>query len=529
MSKNRLRDEVHYGERVVRAYAERPASIDAMFRASVAAHGGRIALVEGARAITYGELDGIVDRVAAGLAGEGLRQGERIALLLGNRVEFVFTILAAARLGAIVVPINIRHRLGENEFVLAQCEASMLVHEADQAENVPPPAALPALRRRFACGGDVPGALPFGRLLAAAAPPPAARVAEDDCFCILYTSGTTGRPKGAMLTHFGCIHSCLHFQYGMEMREGDSTILAVPASHVTGLVAIILTMLRIGGSVVMMQAFRARAYLELAQAARITHSLMVPAMYNLCLLDPEFERFDLSSWRVGGYGGAPMPEATIAALAEKLPGLTLVNAYGATETTSPATMMPLGEGLAHADSVGRTVPCGEIRIMDAEGRELPPGEPGEIWIAGPMVVPGYWDNPEANRANFLAGYWKSGDIGSKDAQGYVRVFDRLKDMINRGGYKIFSAELENELAHHPGILECAIVGRPDPVLGEKVQAFILRKDPALTAEAVRAFCAARVSDYKVPDHVTFIDEPLPRNPNGKVIKNALRRRLVEGA
>lgn len=523
------RHELHYGDRLVRAYAERSPGIDAMFRASVAAHPAAVAIVDGDGRWTYTELDRIVDRVAGNLSALGLASGDRIALLLGNRWEFVAAILAAARLGAIVVPINIRHRRPENDFVLAHCGARVLIHDADQGPNIPLAETVPELRHRFSCGGPISGSAPFETLLADAHPAPHVVTPEDSCYCILYTSGTTGRPKGAMLTHFGCVASCLHFRYGLGMRPGDSTILAVPGSHVTGLVAIILSMLAVGGSVAMMGAFRARDYLDMAARLRITHALMVPAMYNLCLLDPDFDRFDLSTWRIGGYGGAPMPEATIASLAEKLPNLTLVNAYGATETTSPATMMPLGQGRSRADSVGRPVTCGDIRIMDDEGREVAPGEAGEIWIGGPMVVPGYWNNPEANRANFAAGYWKSGDIGSMDAEGFVRIFDRKKDMINRGGYKVFSAELENELAYHPGVLEVAVIGRPDPVLGERVQAFVVRKDPALTAEALRAFCAERMSDYKVPDRVDFLDQPLPRNANGKVLKAELRSFMESAA
>ena len=200
--------------------------------------------------------------------------------------------------------------------------------------------------------------------------------------------------------------------------------------------------------------------------------MMVPAMYNLCLLHPSFAQARLERWRMGGYGGAPMPVATIDALAARLPELVLINAYGATETTSPATMMPMGQTRAHADTVGVPLPAADLRVMDDDGRELPPGETGELWIGGPMVVPGYWANPEASAASFTAGYWHSGDLGSIDAEGYVRVFDRKKDMLNRGGYKIYSVEVENVLMAWPGMVEAAIVGRPCPVLGERVHAFV---------------------------------------------------------
>ena len=220
-----------------------------------------------------------------------------------------------------------------------------------------------------------------------------------------------------------------------------------------------------------------------------------------------------------------MPEATIAALAERLPGLVLVNAYGATETTSPTSIMPPGDGAAHPDSVGRVVPGGSVRVVDAEGRDLPAGEAGEIWIAGPMVVPGYWRRPDANAAEFTAeGFWRSGDIGSLDAEGYLRVFDRKKDMINRAGYKVFSAEVENVLNLHPAIVESAVIGVPDAVLGERVKAVVVPREPSVTPAAIRAFCAERLADYKIPEFIELSPEPLPRNANGKLQKAALRGR-----
>ncbi len=428
---------------------------------------------------------------------------------------------AAARAGIIAVPLNIRQRAPEILFVLNQCGAVGLIYDAEHGPNLPARDATPSLRLVASVGETNDRA--FADLLRPGECAPAVEVGEEDVFCLLYTSGTTGRPKGAKLTHLGVVHSCLHFEYGMGLRHGEeAAILAVPASHVTGLVAIILAMLRVAGRTVLMPAFKARAFLDLAAREGVTYSLMVPAMYNLCLLDPDFARFDLGRWRVGGFGGAPMPPATIAALAERLPGLTLQNCYGATETTSPATMLPPGDAARRADSVGKPLPCAEIVVVDDDGREVPPGAAGEVWIAGPMTVPGYWENPDGDRAGFAGPYWRSGDIGSLDAEGYVRIFDRKKDMINRAGFKIYCVEVENVLAHHPGVVECAVVGSPDPVLGERVRAIIVPHDPQPSEAELRAFCAERLSDYKVPDFITFLFEPLPRNANGKVMKNDLR-------
>jgi long-chain acyl-CoA synthetase len=216
-----------------------------------------------------------------------------------------------------------------------------------------------------------------------------------------------------------------------------------------------------------------------------------------------------------------MAPATIARFAEKLPGLDLMNAYGATETTSPVTLMPPSETAARADSVGCAVPCADILVMDEAGRELPDGEAGELWLGGPMVVPGYWNDPAATAANFAGGYWRSGDIGSKDADGYVRVFDREKDMINRGGYKIYSVEVENALMSFPGVVEAAVVAEPCPVLGERVHAFVVASASVEPADLKR-HCAGLLADYKVPETITLSAEPLPRNANGKLLKRSLR-------
>jgi len=186
--------------------------------------------------------------------------------------------------------------------------------------------------------------------------------------------------------------------------------------------------------------------------------------------------------------------------------------------------MPPGENAAHTESVGCVVPCGEVRVMGPDGKPVAAGEIGELWIGGPMVVPGYWRKPDATAQNFTDGFWHSGDIGAIDAAGFVRVLDRVKDMINRGGYKVFSAEVENVLSAHPGVVECAVVARPDPVLGERVQAFVVPRERGLTPRELRDFCAERMADYKVPEFIELVTEALPRNANGKVQKAALRER-----
>jgi O-succinylbenzoic acid--CoA ligase len=517
-----IRHEAHFG-RVMRCFAERPRNLNAMLAATVARCADREALVDGSYRHDYAKLDRVTDRLAGHLHRLGVARGDRIVLFLPNERAFVQALLATLRIGAIAVPVNVREQRSELAFILAQCGARAIVFDAALADRIPTPADVPALAIRIATG-RAPGAVRLDELLETHSPAaPRADPDEEEPAVILYTSGTTGQPKGAMLTHLNLVHTCLHYRTCMRLTEADRSVLAVPASHVTGLAAILLSMFAVGGCAVLMREFKAGAFLELAARERMTHTLVVPAIYNLCLREPAFDRFDLAAWRIGGFGGAPMPEGTIRSLAAKLPGLTLMNAYGATETTSPTTIMPMGLQTANLDSVGTVVPCGEVRVMDDAGHEVGPGESGEIWIAGPMVVPGYWDNPEASAREFAGGYWKSGDIGSIDARGFVRVFDRKKDMINRGGYKIYSAEVESVLSLHPAVLESALVAVADPVLGEKAHAFVVSRDPTCTVEQIRVHCARHLADYKVPDFVTLRAEPLPRNANGKLLKRALRQ------
>ncbi len=523
-----LRAEALFGDRIVRCFAARPRSFHAMFEASVAAAPDAEAIVCGDRRWTYGECEAVSARLAVGLAAHGIRPGERVILFLGNGAEFVFTLLALQRLGAIAVPVGVREQRPGLGYIARQCGAQAIVAEAALAERVPDAAQAPALALRVSVGAVPAGDwLAWQALLdpAGDARPPHQGV-ETDVAVILYTSGTTGSPKGAMLTHLNIVHSAMHFEACMKLGPAERSALAVPASHVTGLIAVIASMWRAGGATVIVPEFKADSFIELLQRERITHTLMVPAMYNLCLRHPAFAHAQLPHWRIGGYGGAPMPLATIEDMARRVPGLTLLNAYGATETTSPTTVMPMGDTAAHLASVGVVVPAADVLVMDEQGVELPPGETGELWIAGPMVVPGYWDNPEATAASFTAGYWHSGDLGWIDAGGYVHVGDRKKDMINRGGYKIFSVEVENVLMSWPGVLEAAVVARPCPVLGERVHAVVHAPGMAPDEVALRAHCAAHLADYKVPETFTWSDAPLPRNANGKVMKRTLRDGLA---
>jgi len=521
-----MRRELHFDQRMVRCYAERPRNLAAMLAAAVQARPDGEALAHGELRLSWRALHHAASKCAGGLAQRGVQPGDRVAVHLGNVPEFVIATLACAWLGAVLVPVDARASGPELEHVLADSGAVAVVCAEPLAALLKSAAVLPQLRLRFTTEADAAAPFEPWRALMQAEPLAQPHDAEEDALAVLlYTSGTTGRPKGVMLTHLNIVHSVLHYVEAMDLTGADRSIAAVPLSHVTGLVAQLYTLMHCAGALVLMRNFKAADFVRLAARERITHMIMVPAMYNLCLLLPDLAEHDLAAWRIGAYGGAPMPPATIDGVAARLPWLVLMNAYGGTETCSPATLMPQGHTPTHRDSVGRAVACGEIAVFDDLGRELPPGETGEIWIAGPMVSPGYWRNPEATASEFRAGFWRSGDIGSQDSDGYVRVLDRKKDMIDRGGYKIYCATVESVLAGHPDVVESALVGVPCAVLGERVHAFVCVREigDATSAAALQAFCAARIADYAVPETWTIGTEPLPRNANGKVLKRVLRQ------
>jgi long-chain acyl-CoA synthetase len=519
-----MRLEARFGDRVVPVFSERPKTIWAMVEEAVARNPDGEALVCGDRRMTWREVARKSAQIGAGLRAKGLGRGDRVALLLGNRIEFVLALYAAAHQGLVTVLLSTRQQKPEIAYVLANCGARLLIHEASLSDRLPDAQDVPELAHRIAVEDDAARSR-FSDLADHAPAEAVTEVEEEDTAMILYTSGTTGRPKGAMLAHCNIIHSAMLYETCMGLTAKDRSIAAVPLGHVTGVVVNIMSMARCAGALIIMAEFKAAEYLKVAAAEHVTYTVMVPAMYNLCLLQADFDSYDLSSWRIGGYGGAPMPITTIERLAVKVPGLRLMNAYGATETTSPSTLMPGDLTASHIDSVGLPCPGARIAVMDGGGCELPRGKIGEIWIHGAQVIKGYWNNPAATAESFTGGFWHSGDLGSIDADNFVRVFDRQKDMINRGGLKIYSAEVESVLAGHDSVVESAIIAKPCPVLGERVHAVVVTRHD-VTSEALRAWCAERLSDYKVPETIVLTTEPLPRNANGKVMKRVLREALL---
>ncbi|WP_290685807.1 MULTISPECIES: class I adenylate-forming enzyme family protein [unclassified Haematobacter] len=502
-----MRHEWHYGSRVVECFTDRPRNLYDLLAEAVTRDPDGEALVVGDQRLSWTALSQQVDRTARALSAQGLARGDRAVMVMGNHPRFIVTLFALFRLGVIAVPVSIRSSVPEVAYVIANTTARLVVHDADLAHLLPQGATAMAYE---ALQGD--------------GPLPADLPGEEEVALILHTSGTTGKPKGAMLTHMSLIHSAMFYEATFGLKPGDRAVIAVPFNHVTGIAGLISVSFRAGATLICMEGFKAKAFLDLAEAERMTYTIMVPAMYNLCLLQPDFATRDLKSWRMAAYGGAPMPEPTIRRLAAAIPGIAFANCYGATESIVAQLITPPDRAIDKRGTVGCPLPGTRAMIMDDEGREQPTGMPGEIWLSGPNVTLGYWNNPEATAAAFPSGFWRSGDIGVADEEGFVSVLDRAKDMINRGGLKIYSAELENVLTDHPAVVEAAAVPRACPVLGERVHAVLMLRTGATEAE-ILAWCQERLSDYKVPETLEMSPDPLPRNANGKIDKKVLRARL----
>ncbi|CAN5360612.1 class I adenylate-forming enzyme family protein [soil metagenome] len=518
----RFRREVRHSNRIVPCRIGRPSSLTDVLSQAVARAPDGDALVAGKVRLSWAALERLVEWMSAGLVERGVERGDRVVFFMENRIEFVMALFATARLGAIAVPVGTREQAPGLAHIVGDAGARLILHDLSLTDRLPTEVA------HWSLPEAVEETLEAAALAGFAAGPALEDVGEDDPLLIMYTSGTTGTPKGAVVSHGNLVHAGMAYVDCMKLTAADRSVVVVPLSHITGLSALVAAAAIAGGALIVLRHFAVDTFVATAVAERMTHTVLVPAMYNLLLARTDLRTHALKAWRVGGFGGAPMPVTTIDRLRTALPGLGLMNCYGSTETVVAAAILPPEDLAMHSDAVGFAVPGATILVMDDQGRERPPGEPGELWIGGPTVVRGYWQAPEADAANFMGGYWRSGDLGSIDAVGLVRVHDRIKDMINRGGYKIYSAEVENVLMGHPAIAEVAIIGRPCPVLGERVHAVAsLRPEfaGADIAGSLASFARDHLADYKRPETFLFLTEPLPRNANGKVMKRELKTLL----
>jgi long-chain acyl-CoA synthetase len=509
----------------LKVYKKRPLTVIDVFNNAVESFSSKEALVCEDERITYCHLQDMVNRMVVSFDVRcNIMPDDRIAILLDNSIQFCVSVLAAIQSGAIGVPLNARLEAMEIAYMLNHSRAKILITDYTQWAKVKDTIKqLDFLETVFLDAEFVPpGIEAYSSLLSYKAPKQIPfEKNEEDVAIIMYTSGTTGTPKGANITHLNIIHSILSYSRIMRTGNKDKTLVAVPLFHVTGLVAQFLHFISIGGTCVIMRSFKTERFLDLMVNESITHTIAVPTIYFFMLNSPELKYADLSSLRIAAYGGAPMAKDTILRLKAELPWLELYNCYGATETTSPATITPADKSLLKADSVGLPVPVGEMKVCDDQGNELSQGSIGELRIKGPMVIPGYWENPSANEHCFIDGYWLSGDLAKIDEDGFIYIMGRKKDMISRGGEKIYPIEIENILCNHPEVLEAAVYGVPDKIYGEQIKAAIVLKGSRMLSEDdLKTFLAGKIARHKIPFYYLFTDE-LPRNPGGKVIKSKL--------
>ncbi len=469
-----------------------------------------------------------------------VEKGDRVAIAMRNFPEWSIAFWAITAIGGIVVPLNAWWSADELDYGLRDSGSKVVFVDAERWERlagVLPEIDIATIVARapdeltgaFDRWEEVLGEVPADPEL------PAVELEPEDLATIFYTSGTTGRPKGALGTHRNICGNLLSLAFGArraQVRKGSEPeatpgqnvyLLSVPFFHATGCHSVLVANVAAGGKLVLMHKWDAERALELIERERVTTFGGVPAMVWQVLQSPSFETRDVSSVTSIGYGGAPAAPELVRRIEQLFPGRTPSNGYGLTETSSVTTLNSGVDYQEKPDSVGVPVAVVDVRVVDEYGNDVPAGEVGELWIQGPNVVKGYWNKPEATEAAFGDGWFRSGDLARLDDEGFVYIVDRAKDMVIRGGENVYCVEVEAVIFEHPDVHDVAVIGVPHEVLGEEVGAVVvLRPGARLSADDLRAHVAERLAVFKVPTHVFFRVEPLPRNPAGKVLKRDLR-------
>ena len=485
------------GADTIARYDNLAESLVHMLRATVDAMPNVEAVVEvGGARVNYRELWDRSARVAGGLRELGIVRGDRVAIRLGNSLDWCLAFWGAQMAGAIAVPVNTRFAEPEAQYVITDSTSKFV----------------------FVAGTPLPDGPPL--------------VLEDsrqeEVAAIFYTSGTTGFPKGAMTTHEGFLSNIetVRRVVPLEFDGSSRTLVSVPLFHVTGCNSQFLVSCGGSGGTVIMPQFNVQEFLRIINDEQISSLTSVPAIYWLALNQANFSQIDTSRIRRVGYGGAPIAPDLVLRILDAFPNARVSNGFGLSETSSVATYLPHEYSPLRPETVGFAAPVVDLKI-DAEIGE---SSVGELLIRGPNVVPGYWNKPEATADTFVDGWLRTGDMARIDDEGFVQILDRKKDMVNRGGENVYCCEVENALAAHPAVYEVAVVGVPDAMMGEKVGAIIVTK-PCMTAEPreILAFARERLADFKVPQYVMIREELLPRNPGGKILKKKLRENATWGS
>ncbi|MBL8058727.1 MAG: long-chain fatty acid--CoA ligase [Anaerolineales bacterium] len=495
-------------------------------------HPQRVALVAPGRTYTYGDLNREVNQVAHALRARGLRAGDRIGVLAMNYPEFLTLLFGAGKLGLVVVSLNYRLTAPEVVYQLQDSGARLLFIGAEQAALIPALRAGAALEGVFVLEGEPPAGC--GTYAGLIADQPAGEPAEplpwDQPLLIVYTSGTTGKPKGAVLTHANQFWNAMNDVVALRLTADDTTLTLLPLVHVGGLGLFTLPTLMLGGRVVLPRKFEPEAALRLIEAERPQIVMGVPAIWQLLLAAPRFQTADLSSVRAFYNGGDRCPLEVVRAFRER--GLPFGGGYGLTETAPTAAMTEPEDfvpATAQLGFIGKPAFFTPARVRTPEGDPVPPGEAGELQLRGPNVFAGYWNRPEATAEAFTAdGWFHTGDLVTRTPEGFTFVAGRLKEMFKSGGLNVYPAEIEAVLGAHPAVREVCVIGVPDPKWNEVGRAIVaLKPEAAVTGAALLEWCAGQLAGYKLPKSVVFV-EALPRNTLGKIMRGELKAQYGAG-
>ena len=472
---------------------------------------GRTALARDGRRLTFRELHSRVEGIAGTLTSNGFRVGDRLAILLPNGPDYIELIYACSMLGLIVVPLNTRLSTKEIDGVLEDARPLGIVRHSSLA--------VPGVQLGWQQVVDEKP-LPLR-----SDPVPKVFYDPEAVLGLIYTSGTTGQPKGVMITHGNILADVHNFNYWMRYTEGGIYLHAAPIFHIADFPSMFAAP-AFGASQIAIPKFSARTFCETVEREHVTHTVLVPTMINLLTQFPDARKYDLSSLQVLAYGGSPMAPELVHRTRELLPKVKLIQVYGLSETGFLTGLQDQEHIEDKLISCGRPCPGVDLLVADTSGKQVDPGQAGELIARGANVMRGYWNNPEETANAFRDGFFRTGDIGHQDTAGYFYILDRLKDMIVTGGENVYSGEVEAVIYGHAAVREVAVFGVPDPQWGELVMACVVLKPGAtLTADDLIAFCRRSLANYKLPRRVEFSETDLPKNSSGKVLKRNLRERF----
>jgi len=515
-------EEKKVGGTTLKVYVNRPKSIYEMFRGAVEQFPERLAIAYDGNRLTYSQLDKGVDSLASVLKEDrNVKKGDRIAIFLKNDDAFPLAFLAISKIGAISVVLNTILKASEAEYQLGVTEpVGAIVDDNSWSKN------LDSLLGWKIEKSSLPEICDSGDTCSPEA------CDEEDVHTILFTSGTTGRPKGVRILHRNLIHSALRMEQDIDMMgiavppEGARTVVVAPLFHVMALQEQWLPSIRSGSIAILMDKLSVSPFLELAEREKVDYLVGTPALYRILLLREDIKNYDLSSVKLVGFGGAPMPPDLMQEMQQVFVNAKFFNGFGLTEASVSLANIDR-ECMEKPTSIGCPSLGCEVMIVDDNMKEMSPGEIGQIAVKGPNVVDGYYNNPEETKKAFKKGWFLTGDLGKMEADGYFYIAGRSKDMINRGGENVYPVEVEHVICLHPKVLEVAVYDVPDKVLGEKVAAAIIPVPGTnIDPEEIKEFCKDKLARFKIPEYVV-LTASLPKNPGGKVIKEKLKEQLSD--